>query len=90
MNRNGIFVTLDRSQSAKMVYENPVNGEQFILYYNAIPSSDKAPTLNQRPDNVLTLKKKDAGKIKEYKYVFDAKYRLNPAYEGTSYHRTYK
>ncbi|KAA1178485.1 restriction endonuclease-like protein [Paenibacillus sp. B2(2019)] len=90
VNRNGIFVTLDRSQSANMVYENPVNGEQFILYYNTIPGSDKTPTLNQRPDNVLTLKKKDAGKIKEYKYVFDAKYRLNPAYEGTSYHGTYR
>lgn len=89
VNRNGIFVTLDRSQSAKMVYENPVNGEQFILYYNAIPGSDKTPTLSQRPDNVLTLKKKDAGKIKEYRYVFDAKYRLNPAYEGTYYHRAY-
>ncbi|MHA6533703.1 DUF2357 domain-containing protein [Paenibacillus sp. BAC0078] len=89
VNRNGIFVTLDRSQSAKMVYENLVNGEQFILYYNAIPGSDKTPTLSQRPDNVLTLKKKDAGKIKEYKYVFDAKYRLNPAYEGTSYHQKY-
>ncbi|AIQ66932.1 restriction endonuclease-like protein [Paenibacillus graminis] len=87
--RNGIFVTLDRSQSANMVYENPVNGEQFILYYNSIPSSDKTPTLSQRPDNVLTLKKKDAGTVKEYKYVFDAKYRLNPAYEGTSYHRSY-
>ncbi|MEK5234763.1 nuclease domain-containing protein [Paenibacillus sp. FSL L8-0470] len=74
---------------AKMVYENPINGEQFILYYNAIPGTDKTPTLSQRPDNVLTLKKKDAGTIKEYKYVFDAKYRLNPAYEGTSYHRTY-
>lgn len=89
VNRNGIFVTLDRSQSAKMVYENPVNGEQFILYYNAIPGSDKTPTLSQRPDNVLTLKKKDAGTIKEYRYVFDAKYRLNPAYEGTYYHRAY-
>jgi predicted component of viral defense system (DUF524 family) len=89
VNRNGIFVTLDRSQSAKMVYENPVNGEQFILYYNAIPGSDKTPTLSQRPDNVLTLKKKDAGRVKEYKYVFDAKYRLNPAYEGTSYHLKY-
>lgn len=89
VNRNGIFVTLDRSQSAKMVYENPINGEQFILYYNAIPGTDKTPTLNQRPDNVLTLKKKDAGTIKEYKYVFDAKYRLNPAYEGTSYHKKY-
>ncbi|UQZ34839.1 hypothetical protein C2I18_15660 [Paenibacillus sp. PK3_47] len=90
VNRNGIFVTLDRSQSAKMVYENPVNGEQFILYYNAIPSTDKTPTLSQRPDNVLTLKKKDAGTIKEYKYVFDAKYRLNPAYEGTSYGQKYR
>lgn len=89
VNRKGIFVTLDRSQSAKMVYENPVNGEQFILYYNAIPGSDKTPTLSQRPDNVLTLKKKDAGTIKEYRYVFDAKYRLNPAYEGTPYYRAY-
>ncbi|OBZ07572.1 hypothetical protein A8L34_25915 [Bacillus sp. FJAT-27264] len=90
VNRNGIFVTLDQSRSAQMVYENPVNGEQFILYYNAIPDSDKTPTLSQRPDNVLTLKKKDAGKIKEYKYVFDAKYRLNPAYEDTSYQKKYR
>ncbi|MNB96808.1 hypothetical protein D3C81_514690 [compost metagenome] len=89
VNRNGIFVTLDRSRSAQMVYENPTNGEQFILYYNAIPSSEQTPTLSQRPDNVLTLKKKDAGSVKEYKYVFDAKYRLNPAYEGTPYHKAY-
>lgn len=90
VNRNGIFVTLDRSQSAQMVYENPLNGEQFILYYNTIPGTDRTPTLSQRPDNVLTLKKKDVGQIKEYKYVFDAKYRLNPAYEGTSYHEKYR
>jgi len=89
VNRSGIFVTLDRSRSAQMVYENPINGEQFILYYNSLPESEKTPTLNQRPDNVLTLKKKDAGKIKEYKYVFDAKYRLNSADVGSSYHRTY-
>ncbi|MGG4129861.1 restriction endonuclease-like protein [Paenibacillus illinoisensis] len=89
VNRNGIFVTLDRSRSAQMVYENQVNGEQFILYYNAIPSTEQTPTLSQRPDNILTLKKKDAGTIREYKYVFDAKYRLNPAYEGSPYHRVY-
>lgn len=89
VNRNGIFVTLDRSRSAQMVYENQVNGEQFILYYNAIPSTEQTPTLNQRPDNILTLKKKDAGTIREYKYVFDAKYRLNPAYNGSHYHRVY-
>ncbi|MEK5034719.1 restriction endonuclease-like protein [Paenibacillus sp. FSL R7-0302] len=90
VNRSGIFVTLDRSQSAQMVYENPVNGEQFILYYNSIPGTDQTPTLSQRPDNVLTLKKKDAGQEKEYKYVFDAKYRLNPAYPGTPYEKRYK
>ncbi|OKP74440.1 hypothetical protein A3842_20810 [Paenibacillus sp. P3E] len=90
VNRSGIFVTLDRSQSANMVYENPMNGEQFILYYNSIPGTDQTPTLSQRPDNVLTLKKKDAGQVKEYKYVFDAKYRLNPAYPGTPYEKRYK
>lgn len=89
VNRNGIFVTLDRSRSAQMVYENQANGEQFILYYNAIPSTEQTPTLSQRPDNILTLKKKDAGTIREYKYVFDAKYRLNPAYNGSPYHRMY-
>ncbi|MBY0216166.1 restriction endonuclease-like protein [Paenibacillus illinoisensis] len=89
VNRNGIFVTLDRSRSAQMVYENQANGEQFILYYNAIPSTEQTPTLSQRPDNILTLKKKDAGTIREYKYVFDAKYRLNPANNGSPYHRVY-
>ncbi|MEW9701944.1 DUF2357 domain-containing protein [Paenibacillus sp. SI8] len=90
VNRNGIFVTLDKTQKAKMVYENPKSGETFILHYNALPSADQTPTLSQLPDNVLTLKKRDAGKEKEYKYIFDAKYRLNPAYEGTSYFNSYK
>lgn len=87
VHRNGLFVTLDRSQKAKMVYRNPNNGETFTLYYNALPKGDQTPTLSQRPDNVLTLRKN--GAAVEYKYIFDAKYRLNPAYEGTSYHRTY-
>ncbi|WP_240041281.1 restriction endonuclease-like protein [Paenibacillus ginsengarvi] len=86
--RGGLFVTLDRTQKAKMVYRNPRNGETFTLYYNALPSGDKTPTLSQRPDNILTLRKNDASV--EYKYIFDAKYRLNPAYEGTPYRRDYK
>jgi hypothetical protein len=36
---------------------------------------------------VLTLKKNEASS--EYKYIFDAKYRLNPAYEGTPYFEKY-
>lgn len=89
LNRNGLFVTLDKSQSASVTYRNPRNRETFTLFYNSLPSEDgkEFPTLAQRPDNVLTLKKEDS-QI-EYKYVFDAKYRLNPAYEGTSYHQKY-
>ncbi|WP_248928662.1 restriction endonuclease-like protein [Paenibacillus hamazuiensis] len=88
VNRTGLFVTLDKSQKAKMVYRNPRNGEVFTLYYNALPSEDRrTTTTSQRPDNVLTLKKNDAAV--EYKYIFDAKYRLNPAYEGTPYHEKY-
>lgn len=88
LNRSGLFVTLDKSQQAKMVYKNPVNGEIFTLFYNALPKGDKSPTLSQRPDNVLTLKKNDAAA--EYKYIFDAKYRINPAYEGTPYFDKYR
>ena len=88
VNRTGIFVTLDKSQKAKMVYRNPRNGEIFTLYYNTLPSGEETPTIAQRPDNVLTLKKNDSDAV--YKYIFDAKYRLNPAYEDTPYRRTYK
>jgi len=89
VHRNGLFVTLDKSKKASVTYRNPVNGEQFTLYYNSLPSEDAAdvPTVSQRPDNVLTLKKENSPF--EYKYIFDAKYRLNPAYPGTSYHEKY-
>ncbi|NQX69863.1 DUF2357 domain-containing protein [Paenibacillus alba] len=88
INRSGLFVTLDKSQQAKMVYKNPMNGEIFTLFYNALPKGDRSQTLAQRPDNVLTLKKNDAAA--EYKYIFDAKYRINPAYEGTPYFERYR
>ncbi|MCU6792469.1 restriction endonuclease-like protein [Paenibacillus sp. WQ 127069] len=93
INRNGLFVKLDRTQEARVEYENPANGERFELYYNTLPLEDKKirTTLAQRPDNVLTLRKHEANQQhKVYKYVFDAKYRLNPAYEGTPYHGSYQ
>ncbi|WP_227011753.1 DUF2357 domain-containing protein [Paenibacillus lutimineralis] len=88
VNRTGVFVTLDKSQKSRMVYRNRSNGEVFTLYYNSLPRGDRSATLGQKPDNVLTLKKNEAAV--EYKYIFDAKYRLNPAYEGTSYCSKYK
>ncbi|HJV45275.1 MAG TPA: restriction endonuclease-like protein [Bacillota bacterium] len=89
VHRNGLFLTLDKSKKASVKYLNPRNGETFTLFYNALPSEDSRefPTLPQRPDNVLTLKKMES--TFEYKYIFDSKYRLNPAYEGTSYYRDY-
>lgn len=88
VNRGGLFVTLDRSRKAKVIYRNPRNGEEFTLYYNALPAGEVSKTLSQRPDTVLTLKKNESAT--EYKYIFDAKYRLNPAYEGTPYWSKYK
>lgn len=87
INRTGLFVSLNRSKQAKMVYRNPSNGEVFTLMYNALPSEDTSKTIHQQPDNVLTLKKNESDI--EYKYVFDAKYRINPAYKGTTYQKLY-
>ncbi len=87
VNRTGVFVTLDKSQKAKVVYRNPRNDEIFTLYYNTLPQGEKTPTVRQKPDNVLTLKKNDSNS--EYKYIFDAKYRLDPAYSGTPYQRQF-
>jgi predicted component of viral defense system (DUF524 family) len=88
LNRGGLFVKLERGKTSKMVYRNPQNGEEFTLYYNALPSGDGSRTVGQQPDNVLTLKKRDSAV--EYKYIFDAKYRINPAYEGTPYRERFK
>ncbi|MFW6287397.1 MAG: DUF2357 domain-containing protein [bacterium] len=82
---SGIYVKLSRGSSSSIEYENPVTGEKFNLTYN-IGQGEKITT-NQKPDNVLTLKKE--GSAVEYKFIFDAKYRINPAYPDTRYHSIY-
>lgn len=81
---SGIFVKLKKSAASTVTYRNPKNGEIFKLYYN---QTLRGPTLTQKPDNVLTLRKMETST--EYKYVFDAKYRLNPAEPSTPYFVTY-
>lgn len=81
---SGIFVKLKKSTASTVTYRNPNNGEIFKLYYN---QTLRGPTLTQKPDNVLTLRKLETST--EYKYVFDAKYRLNPAEPGTAYYTIY-
>jgi len=86
VDNTGLFVTLSKGKSAEVTYENPKNGEKFTISYN--PLYKELPTVSQRPDNILSLEKHKS-KIK-YEYIFDAKYKVNPALEGTSYMDTYK
>lgn len=90
---NGLYVSLVKGNRSRVKYRNPVNGEVITLSYNTsyketnIETNDdekKLPTGAQRPDNVLSLQKKGANT--EYEYVFDAKYRINPALPGTDYY----
>lgn len=84
---NGVFVALVKGSSSRVKYRNPENGELITLSYN--PKNKHVPTVAQKPDNVLSLEKKTVnreGKKVNYEYVFDAKYRVNPALEGTDYY----
>ena len=86
---NGLFVSLVKGSSSKVKYRNSGNGEVITLSDN--PKSGQVPTVAQKPDNVLSLEKKtvnQVGKKVKYEYVFDAKYRVNPALEGSDYYNT--
>lgn len=82
---NGLFVSLIKGQRSRVRYLNPDNGEVITLSYN--PKEIHGPTVSQKPDNVLSLQKK--GSNTDYEYIFDAKYRINAALEGSSYQALY-
>ena len=81
----GLFVSLIKGQRSRVRYRNPANGEIITLSYN--PSEIKGATVAQKPDNVLQLEKN--GTDVKYEYVFDAKYKIDPALEGTAYKNIY-
>ncbi len=81
---NGLYVSLVKGTGSKVKYRNPKTGEKITLSYN--PKETELPTGTQRPDNVLKLQKNGADT--DYEYVFDAKYRINPALPGTDYYNT--
>lgn len=83
---NGLFISLTKGQRSRVRYLNPDNGEVITLSYN--PKEINVPTVTQRPDNVLRLEKKGADT--DYEYVFDAKYRVNAALEGSMYQKIYQ
>lgn len=78
---NGLYVSLVKGKASRVKYRNRATQELITLSYN--PKEIDVPTITQKPDNVLTLEKK--GTDVQYEYVFDAKYRINPALPGTDY-----
>lgn len=81
VDKNGVTVDLVKGRSSRITFLNTQTGEQFYLSYN--PSESVTQTVNQRPDNVLELEKK--GSKTAYKYVFDAKYRIESNPDGFIY-----
>lgn len=81
IDNGGITVSLVKGHKSEVRYINPRTGERIVLTYN--PGEQNTQTVGQKPDNVLTLEK--TGSETPYKYVFDAKYRIDPAIPGTGY-----
>ncbi len=81
---NGLYVSLVKGSGSRVSYRDIITGERIDLSYN--PQAVEIPTVSQRPDNVLTLEKK--GSDIDYQYVFDAKYRINPALPESDYYNT--
>ena len=78
---DGLYVALEKGKKSEVKYKNPRTGEMITLAYNR--SENELPTIAQKPDNILTLEKKGA-KV-SYEYVFDAKYRIDPALPDSDY-----
>lgn len=72
IDRRGVTVDLVKGTKSRIEFLNDQTGESIVLSYN--PTEFKTQTVNQRPDNVLELKKKGSKNL--YKYIFDAKYRI--------------
>ncbi len=85
VNYSGIYVSLNKGSTSCIEYKNPKTDESFKLTYNR--SEGEKITTGQKPDNILSLKKE--GSEVEYKFIFDAKYRINPAYQDSDYYKTY-
>lgn len=77
----GLYVSLTKGARSRMRFYHPETGDKIELSYN--PMRTQLPTVPQNPDNILSLEK--VGANHAYNYIFDAKYRINPALPGTDY-----
>lgn len=83
--QDGLYVTLDESATAKRIFIHPATKETIELYFQK--RSKALPTVTQKPDTMLAIEKK--GKNYQYQYIFDAKYRIDFAKDGSHYNRQY-
>lgn len=88
VDNSGLTVVLKKGSSSEVKYLNLRTNEIISLSYN--PTMSSIPTVSQKPDNVLSLERKERNSGKKFEYVFDAKYRINMALPGTEYARDYK
>ncbi|MDO5516181.1 MAG: DUF2357 domain-containing protein [Clostridium sp.] len=72
-NQQGLFVNLKKGKQSEMHFKHGITGEVFTLAYNQ--RLKQGPTVVQKPDNILTLKKEMADV--NYRYVLDAKYKMD-------------
>lgn len=78
--QNNFIVDMIKGERSVIKYINPRNKEQFEMLYNNAYRNN--PTARQKPDNVLCLHKlTEDGNEVVFKYVFDAKYRINYGYD---------
>jgi len=86
VNRDGLHVNLEANQQATRVYKHPITSEKITLTYQKYEGN--LPTISQKPDTMLSIEKKGEGY--SFNYVFDAKYRIDFATEGTYYGNKYQ
>lgn len=85
VNREGLYLNLEANRQSTRTFKHPVTKEKIKLTYQKYEG--ESPTIAQKPDTMLTIEKKGANY--SYQYVFDAKYRIDFALEGSYYGNEY-
>ncbi|MEI4769797.1 restriction endonuclease-like protein [Psychrobacillus sp. FJAT-51614] len=73
-NSNGLYVNLTDGQRIERIFKHKITGETISLVYQYDTGND-IPTVQQKPDSMLSIKKR--GKEYEFQYIFDAKYKID-------------
>ncbi|MGM0380265.1 MAG: DUF2357 domain-containing protein [Bacillota bacterium] len=91
LNYEGLNVKLDKGKKSIIRYFNPKTKEYFKLAYNKFEGKRNLTT-NNKPDYILSLEKNNSKS--KYKFIFDAKYRVdelnNPTNESINAMHRYR